>query len=287
MRNLDKHLGLFMWALFAVISLAMMAPFVVALLSADDELRWLLVVAIFVIPFAVCAPVVLCMAIIVRRSLRSPAAQVLEALRSQLGGTILMPSLWQPVLQPRLVTEWRGGELEVRLFRARAGVAGHLLAAYAENDHARFGFRVWGWTWRLAVYWARPIPFKLNAVSRTKVASWGAGLVGMHEIVTGQPEVDRRLVIVTNDRHRAQPFLADGAFAATLDQAIAVNAPFIGNVAFGPPTSLSPGTFFVTPMSEQMDLARIEWLLERLDWLTRTLASGPAGHRQERSRPAS
>ncbi|MEM9188241.1 MAG: hypothetical protein AAGF12_03655 [Myxococcota bacterium] len=285
MRDLDRYLGGCFFFAMAIIFAGVAVLFAVLVVS---PLEMHPVFAVLGCVFVVIIGGAVSVALLIRQKQRNRDERVvdfLSALQAQLGGSLLLSTFLSPFSQPRLRTTFEGAPLEVRLFAIRRTPLSGLIASYAETEHAQLALGGWGWNWQLALYWGRPTPFKFHAVTRTKIATLGAGLMKLREVRTGDAEFDQRFSALTNGPEPLPPSLQELTFAHTLGQLLSVNAPLVGTVVLGPASTWSPGAYFQTPMSDQVTPERVYWVLDRLSWLVNRFTVGEPNYRTAAPRP--
>lgn len=146
----------------------------------------------------------------------------LEALRARLGGTVLLPTMRYPLVQPRLVAQHRGRELEVRFVRmTRRQAIMH------------------GSEWHLMLMLAAGPTFKFGLVTRT---SFGAARFLGVQVA----DWDARLALLSDDPARAVVVLRDPAIAQHCDRLLSSQRG-TSKLQFAPISRINPlGSVFMT-----------------------------------------
>lgn len=204
------------------------------------------------------------------RGMKNPQVlQLLEGLRAAWGGELSLPRMANPVAQPRLVGAYQALPLDVAILRMLSSTQSYALMKAIERPHARSDARLIGGRLRLQVKLQARGPFKLSMVSRTSLAGLGAGMAGMREVTSGNPELDARFAVYSDQPERALAALREPGLWAACEGLLTVNEPFITQLAFGP-----DGAFWGSPLTSRLDLVTVQWIVQTLHGVSVSLGAG-------------
>jgi hypothetical protein len=286
-RNFDRYMNGCIW-LFVLGTCLVIAGPLLAVAATDDDPAALVFAAVFALLLpAVMLPIMLLVFWLQSRRKKDPRILgLLEPLRQELGGELVLPSVFTPLLQPRLITRVQGVELEIRFFPIRSSAAGFVIASFAEEQHARFAAPLWTWAWRMTVHAELPVPYRVAAVTRTRLAGIGTGLAGLHAFSLGDADLDRTFACYSTEPERARLAFSDPHLRRAWIELLTINAPYLTNVSFGPRKWYTMGAHHLTVLPERLTPATILRIVESFFYIAGRLREGPASFRQPAAQPA-
>lgn len=207
-------------------------------------------------------------ALTVRGKKNPQVLQLLEGLRSTHGGELSLPSMTNPAGQPRLVTSLQAIPLEISVLRLQSSAQSVALMKMIEGPHARSDARVIGGRLRLQVKLGTRVPFKLSMVSRSALSGLGAGVAGVREVLSGNPDLDARYAIYSDQPERAMAALRQADIWSACEGLLTVAQPFITQVGFGPEKAL-----WGAPLTSTMTADTVRWIIHTMHGVSERLQS--------------
>lgn len=165
------------------------------------------------------------------RAKRQPTVVMLiNELQRRWGGEVRLPSAFRPILSPRLSTFLNGAPLEAFVQRAQHSGGSFLVSKALETSRAQLGARPIGGSFRANLWLERPNRVRLTIMTRTRISTLGAGLVGLQEVPSGVQRIDESFAVLSDNPRAVHALLADPAIWNEIEAILTLNVPYFGRI---------------------------------------------------------
>lgn len=192
---------------------------------------------------------------------------LLDGLQARFGGVVSLPTVLHPIAAPRLKLELGGLAGQVFLQRITRRRGGLIVAHLLESDQARLGSGSLRSSFTLRARLDLPTTHTFVAMTRTRLSGVGADLAGMKEVSWGDPELDQRFAVFSNQPEQAAGVVADPSYRERLLAALTSNPPFLTRLDFG-----RYGATWMTVASTKTDVEVVAAALQTVHVVAQRLA---------------
>jgi len=204
---------------------------------------------------------------------RDDVVQLLEGVREQLGGDISLPTLVHPIAAPRITGEIDGVGFQFFLQKVQHRHGASLaLSRVFEGPEAKLGAKAIGFGFRAHLWMEARTPQRLIVMTRTRIAGLGAGLAQVQEVSLGEPTLDERFAVFSDDPASAQALLKDGDTWNRCYGVLTCNPPFLSKFDLGPKRS-----YWMTIYSTNLTADLVGEVAQTLLDVSRSLEGGREG----------